>query len=150
MPVVVPMLAAFVASGSPGCVKLPVSASGAVERRNVRVSPSGSVAGTRNVQRAFSGQMTMGGSADTAELERKLAAAPDDHAARLELSKAYAAAGLYREALEAALEVVRRDRFFGEGAGRKAILQIFEALGADERFDDLVREFRRALSAALN
>lgn len=91
-----------------------------------------------------------GGSADTAELERKLEANPDDHGARLELSKALAAAGRYREALEAALEVVRRDRFFDEGAGRKAILQIFEALGSDERFDDLIREFRRALSAALN
>lgn len=91
-----------------------------------------------------------GNSADTAELERKLAADPNDHATRLELSKGCAAAGRYREALEAALEVVRRDRFFNEGAGRKAMLQIFEALGSDERFDDLVREFRRALSAALN
>lgn len=90
------------------------------------------------------------GGADTAGLEQKLAANPDDHAARLELSKAYAAAGQYREALQAALEVVRRDRFFDEGAGRKAILQIFEALGSDERYDDLIREFRRALSAALN
>ena len=91
-----------------------------------------------------------GGGADTAALEAKLAANADDHASRLELSKAYAAGGRYREALEAAMEVVRRDRFFQEGAGRKAILQIFEALGSDERFDDLVREFRRALSAALN
>ncbi|HJW23968.1 MAG TPA: tetratricopeptide repeat protein [Rhodocyclaceae bacterium] len=90
------------------------------------------------------------GGADTAGLEQKLAANPDDHATRLELSKAYAAAGQYREALQTALEVVRRDRFFDEGAGRKAILQIFEALGSDERYDDLIREFRRALSAALN
>jgi len=90
------------------------------------------------------------GGADTAALEAKLAADADDHASRLELSKALAAGGNYRGALEAALEVVRRDRFFDEGAGRKAILQIFEALGSDEKFDDLVREFRRALSAALN
>lgn len=90
------------------------------------------------------------GGADTAALEAKLAANPDDHAARLELSKAFAAVGRYRDALEAAMEVVRRDRFFEQGAGRKAILQIFEALGSDERFDDLIREFRRALSAALN
>jgi putative thioredoxin len=90
------------------------------------------------------------GGADTAALEQKLAADPDDHKTRLELSKAYAAAGRYDEALAAALEVVRRDRFFEEGAGRKAMLQIFEALGADERYDDLVRQYRRALSAALN
>jgi putative thioredoxin len=89
------------------------------------------------------------GAADTEPLEAKLAANPDDHATRLELSRAYAAQSRFREALEAALEVVRRDRFFDEGAGRKALLQLFEAL-AGEQYDDLVREFRRKLSAALN
>lgn len=89
------------------------------------------------------------GSADTAPLEAKLAANPDDHATRLELARAYAAQNRFREALEAALEVVRRDRFFDEGAGRKALLQLFEAL-ADEQYDDLVREYRRKLSAELN
>ena len=89
------------------------------------------------------------GAADTAPLEAKLAAHPDDHASRLELSKAYAAQSRFREALEAALEVVRRDRFFEQGAGRTALLQLFEALNG-EQFDDLVREFRRKLSATLN
>ena len=89
------------------------------------------------------------GAADTAPLEAKLAANPDDHATRLELSKAYAAQSRFREALEAALEVIRRDRFFNEGAGRKAILALFEALSG-EQYDDLVREFRRKMSAALN
>ena len=56
----------------------------------------------------------------------------------------------YREALEAALEVVIRDRAFDEGAGRKAVLQLFEALGGSEQYDDLIREFRRKMSAALN
>ncbi len=90
------------------------------------------------------------GAADTAELEAALAANPDNHAARLDLSKAYAAQSRFREALEAALEVVRRDRFFDECAGRKALLQLFEALGGSEQYDDLVREFRRKLSATLN
>jgi putative thioredoxin len=89
------------------------------------------------------------GAADTGPLEARLAVNPDDHATRLELSRAYAAQSRFREALEAALEVVRRDRFFDEGAGRKALLQLFEAL-AGEQYDDLVREFRRKLSAALN
>ncbi|WP_234087844.1 tetratricopeptide repeat protein [Azonexus sp. R2A61] len=89
------------------------------------------------------------GAADTAPLEAKLAADPDDHATRLELARAYAAQSRFREALDAALEVVRRDRFFDEGAGRKALLQFFEALSG-EPYDDLVREFRRKLSAALN
>lgn len=90
------------------------------------------------------------GGADLGALLEKVEASPNDHASRLELSKAQAAAGLYREALESALEVVRRDRFFEEGAGRKAMLQIFEAIASSERYDDLVREYRRALSAALN
>lgn len=91
-----------------------------------------------------------GNRVDTAAIEARLAANADDHAARLELSRAHAAVGQYREALTEALEVVRRDRFFEEGAGRKAMLEIFTAIGGSERHDDLVREFRRALSAALN
>ena len=90
------------------------------------------------------------GAADTAGLEAKLAANPEDHATRLELARAYAGQNRFREALDNALEVVVRDRFFDEGAGRKALLQIFEALAGSEQFDDLVREFRRKLSAALN
>ncbi|RIX49453.1 MAG: co-chaperone YbbN [Rhodocyclales bacterium GT-UBC] len=90
------------------------------------------------------------GAADTAEVEARVGANPDNHGARLELSRAYAAQGRYREAMEAALEVVRRDRFFEQGAGRKALLQLFEALGSSEQYDDLIREFRRKLSATLN
>ena len=90
------------------------------------------------------------GAADTAEIEARLAANPADHAARLELSRAFAAQSRFREAMEAALEVVVRDRFFDEGAGRKAMLQLFEALGGSEQYDDLIREFRRKMSAALN
>ncbi|MBK8891309.1 MAG: tetratricopeptide repeat protein [Dechloromonas sp.] len=88
--------------------------------------------------------------ADTGELEVKLAANPADHATRLDLARAYAGQSRFREALENALEVVVSDRFFDEGAGRKALLQIFEALAGSEQYDDLVREFRRKLSAALN
>lgn len=87
---------------------------------------------------------------DTAALDARLAANPDDHAARLERSQALAAGNRYREAFEDAMEVVRRDRFFDEGAGRKAMLKLFEILSGSEQYDDLVREYRRALSAALN
>lgn len=87
---------------------------------------------------------------DTSELDARLAANPDDHAARLERSRALAGAGKYREALEDAMEVVRRDRFFNEGAGRKALLELFGMLAGSDAHDDLVREYRRALSATLN
>ncbi|MBI2305795.1 MAG: tetratricopeptide repeat protein [Rhodocyclales bacterium] len=87
---------------------------------------------------------------DTSALDERLSANADDHAARLERSRALAGAGKYREALEDAMEVVRRDRFYGEGAGRKALIDLFAMLGGSEQYDDLVREYRRALSAALN
>ncbi|PKO43303.1 MAG: co-chaperone YbbN [Betaproteobacteria bacterium HGW-Betaproteobacteria-4] len=90
------------------------------------------------------------GAADTAELEARLAANPADHGARLDLSRAYAAQGDFRAAMEAALEVVVRDRAFNEGAGRKALLTLFEALAGSDQYDDLIREFRRKMSAALN
>ena len=90
------------------------------------------------------------GAADTAELEAKLAANPADHGVRLDLSRAYAAQGNFRAAMEAALDVVTRDRAFDEGAGRKALLTLFEALAGSDQYDDLIREFRRKMSAALN
>jgi putative thioredoxin len=90
------------------------------------------------------------GAADTGEIEARLTANPADHAARIELSNAYAAQGKFREAMEAALEVAIRDRSFGEGLGRTTLLKLFEALGGSDQYDDLIREFRRKLSAGLN
>jgi putative thioredoxin len=90
------------------------------------------------------------GAADTFEIEARLAANPADHAARIELANAYAAQGKFREAMEAALEVAIRDRSFGEGLGRTTLLKLFEALGGSDQYDDLIREFRRKLSAGLN
>jgi putative thioredoxin len=90
------------------------------------------------------------GAADTEEIEARLAANPADHAARIELANAYAAQGKFREAMEAALEVAIRDRAFGEGIGRTTLLKLFEALGGSDQYDDLIREFRRKLSAGLN
>jgi putative thioredoxin len=87
---------------------------------------------------------------DTAPLQAKLAANPDDHASRIELARAHAAGGEYREAFEAALEVTRRDRDFDEQAGRKLLLQFFEMLAGNEQHKALVREFRRRLSSMLN
>jgi putative thioredoxin len=87
---------------------------------------------------------------DTAPLQARVDANPDDHAARLELARALAGNGQYEAAMEAALEVVRRDRHFDNGAGRRTLLEFFEALGSNEHYDDLVRKYRRALSATLN
>ena len=88
--------------------------------------------------------------ADVAPLMEKLAQNPDNHAARLELARSLAGQGRYAEALEAALEVVRRDRHFDDAAGRRLLLELFTLIGATESYDDMVRRYRRALSALLN
>lgn len=87
---------------------------------------------------------------DTSALEAKLAANPDDHASRLELARACIAGNRYEDALEAALEVVRRDRSFDDDAGRKTLLQFFEVLGTVEGGGALIRKYRRLLSTLLN
>jgi putative thioredoxin len=87
---------------------------------------------------------------EVAPLLQKITANPDDHAARLALARAYAGNGQYEEALDAALEVTRRDRFFEAGAGRQTLLEFFAALAGNTHYDDLVRKYRRALSALLN
>jgi putative thioredoxin len=90
------------------------------------------------------------GATDVAPLLEKLAHSPDDHAARLELARTLAGQGRYAEALEAALEVVRRDRHFDNAAGQRLLLELFNIIGATECHDDLVRQYRRALAALLN
>lgn len=88
--------------------------------------------------------------ADPAALEARVAADPADLAARLELAQLLAAREDYRGALTHLLEIVRRDRQFGDDVGRKTMLQIFSLLGAEERWDGLLREFRSELATTLN
>jgi putative thioredoxin len=87
---------------------------------------------------------------DAAALEAQLAASPDDHDARLQLANALALTRDYRGALTNLLEIVRRDRKWNEEAGRKGMLNLFTLLAAQPQYDDLVREFRVALSRTLN
>lgn len=58
----------------------------------------------------------------------------------------HASRGAWREAAELFLEVVRLDRNFGSDAGRKALLDVFDAIGQDHPTAD---EFRRKLSMEL-
>lgn len=84
---------------------------------------------------------------DEATLESRIAADPADLDARLKLANLLALKQAYRPALEQLLEIVRRDRAFGEDIGRKTMIQVFNLLGPDS---DLVRKFRGELSAAIN
>ncbi len=84
--------------------------------------------------------------ADTAAIEARIAANPDDHAARFELAGAKAAAGDRDAAADALLEIVARDPDWNEGAARKRFLQLLEAQGLA---DPWARSQRRRLSALL-
>ena len=86
-----------------------------------------------------------GAGADIAELEKKVAANPDDLEARYDLAGASMAANRDRAADEL-LAIIERDRDWNEGAARKRLLQLLEAQGLE---DDWARTQRRRLSALL-
>ncbi len=107
----------------------------------------------RNRVAALDAQLALaagGGGGDVATLRDKVAADPTDLDARLSLANALAVARDYRPAFEQLLEIVRRDRAWNDQAGRKTMLTLFTVLGAQPQHDDLVREFRVALSRTLN
>lgn len=83
---------------------------------------------------------------DLASMERRIAADAGDLDARLKLARHHAHAGAYEPALQQLIEIVRRDRKFGDDAGRKTMVEIFNLLGPA---DPLVARYRRELSAAL-
>jgi putative thioredoxin len=83
---------------------------------------------------------------DVAELHAKSQANPNDHQARLDLAVALAARGQSESAVAELLESVRRDRNWNEGAARKQLLTLFEALGPA---DPAVQAGRRKLSSLL-
>ncbi len=87
-------------------------------------------------------------SGESAEaLAARIARNSDDLQARLQLAKLLAAARDYAGAMEQMLEVVRRDRRYGDDAGRRALLAVFDLLGPGH---PLVGEYRRKLASALN
>jgi putative thioredoxin len=64
-----------------------------------------------------------------ADLRRRLETAPDDHQTRFDLALALNAAGDRPGAVDALIEVIRRDREWNEAGARKQLLQFFEAWG---------------------
>ena len=84
--------------------------------------------------------------ADTGEYERRLAADPDDHEARLALADAKMAAGERDAAADALLEIIQRDREWNDGAARKRFLTLLEAQGLEDPWSSAQR---RRLSALL-
>ena len=70
---------------------------------------------------------------DAAELEARLAGDPEDSQARLQLSFRKVTERDFDTAMELLLELIKRDRNFGDDAGRLGLLKIFDLLGDDPR-----------------
>ena len=80
-------------------------------------------------------------------LTQRIAQNPDDLEARDVLAAHLALSGDAEGALEQYLEILRRDRSYGEGAGRKGMLAVFELLGNQ---GPLVSRYRSQMFTALH
>jgi len=80
------------------------------------------------------------------ELRARVEADPADHQARFDLAQALHASGQTEAAIEALLEILRRDRDWNDGAARQQLFTIFDALKPS---DPLAQKGRRRLSSIL-
>jgi len=83
---------------------------------------------------------------DAEEIKARLAANPDDHQARMDLAIQLNAAGNRDEAVNALIEIIKRDREWNEDGGRTKLLELFEAWGGG---DPASVAGRKALSRVL-
>ncbi len=81
-----------------------------------------------------------------AELLDRVLARPDDHQARFDLALALHAAGKVDGAVEELLDLARRDSGWNDGAAKKQLFTIFDALKPN---DPIVLNGRRKLSSIL-
>jgi putative thioredoxin len=84
---------------------------------------------------------------DVVALRNALEANPADPAARHALAAHHAAAGDYATALAEWLDLMRRNRSYGDDVARRSLLQAFDALG--ERHE-LVAQYRRRMASLLH
>ncbi len=82
------------------------------------------------------------GAPDLTELEAQVHANPDDLEARQQLAARQIGAGNFEPAMEQFLEMMKRDRSFGDDAGRQGLLAVFDMLGGS---GELVNRYRRQM-----
>jgi putative thioredoxin len=81
------------------------------------------------------------------ELRETLARDPGDAAARHALAAHHAVLGDYGTALAEWVELLRRDKHYGDGAARRSLLQAFDVLGDA---DPLTAQYRRRMASLLH
>ena len=84
---------------------------------------------------------------DVSTLQQILAHDRNNVQALYQLSVRQVIAGDYEPAMEQLIEIVRRDRKFGDDAGRRTLLDVFMLLG---NRGDLVKRYRSRLAGMLN
>ncbi|MFN3752225.1 MAG: tetratricopeptide repeat protein [Thiobacillus sp.] len=82
-----------------------------------------------------------------AELDARLAADADDHAARYQRAAVRLASDDFAAAMEDLLAIARADRSFRDDLGRTSLLALFDLLGSAH---PLTRRYRQALSESLH
>ena len=92
----------------------------------------------------FEGQVA--GAPTATELEATLAADPDDLQALHELALRKVVDQDYETAMELLLQLMQKDRSFGDDAARQGLLKVFELLGDDPR----VSQYRRRMANLLH
>ena len=68
-------------------------------------------------------------SGETGELEAKVESDPNDHQARFNLALAYYGQGANKQAIDALVEILRKNLSWNENAAKEQLVKIFEALG---------------------
>ena len=84
---------------------------------------------------------------DVVALRKTLEANPADPAARHALAAHHAAAGDYATALTEWLDLMRRNRTYGDDVARRSLLQVFDVLGEQH---ELVVQYRRRMASLLH
>ena len=83
---------------------------------------------------------------DVSAEEARLAADPDDHQARYDLAMALIGKGDAAGAIDALLELFRRDREWNEGAAKAQLIKLFDSLGPKS---EAAQKGRRRLSSMI-